>query len=437
MKLRLWQIVSFGILILFIVIPLLFVSIPKPSPLKRLLEKPAVFSETECDNWLKGEILPGKGFEDSILAVDGFGLRQAMGIVNALRGEVDFRRLKAGQSFKLLLSPNRKRIIKFVFEPNIIIRHNLVWNEEKKDYDYKLTIFPTQKHIRLIEGEIETTLNQALKDRGDVSSHVRNIANGVLECLVNFRRYARKGDRYRVLVVDRIYQGKIVPPSRILYVSYSGKRTGFHEAFRYDDGKEGSVWTGHYDQKGRALVHSSLRYPLNRIHVTSTFGWRRHPVTGRRSFHYGVDFRARVGTPVFAVAKGRVVRAGYAKLDGNFIELKHLDGTRTYYLHLSRILVGKGQVVRAHQKIALSGKTGRVTAPHLHFGIKAPNGRWLNPMSVRMIAAAKLPKKKLACFRKQIEEIRNQLSCQLEAADKSGSPLQGHVSFSATHASQR
>ncbi|NOY22840.1 MAG: peptidoglycan DD-metalloendopeptidase family protein [Acidobacteria bacterium] len=413
MRLKIWQIVGVGVLVLSLVIPSLFITVPKPPPLKRLLEKPPCSGESEGEKWLEGEILPGKGFEDSILAVDGFGLRQAMGIVNALRGEVDFRRLKAGQRFRLLLSPDGKRIVKFVFQPNLIPRHSLVWNEEKKNYDYRLTVFPTKKKVRLIEGKIETTLNQALKEKGNVSNHVRNIANGVLECLVNFRRHARKGDQYQMLVADRIYQGEIVPPSKVFYVSYSGKRTGFHEAFRYDDGKEGSIWTGHYDRKGRALVHSSLRYPLNRIHVTSTFGWRRHPVTGKHSFHHGVDFRARVGTPVFAVAKGRVIRAGYRKLDGNLVELKHLDGTRTYYLHLSRILVGKGQLVKAHQKIGLSGRTGRVTAAHLHFGIKSPRGRWLNPLSVRMIAAAKLPKKKRTRFAGQIEEITSQLNHKL------------------------
>jgi len=211
-------------------------------------------------------------------------LRQAMGVVNALRGEVDFRRLKAGQSFKILMSPDGKQIVKFVFQPDMITRHSLVWNREKKDFDYKLTVFPTTKRIRLVEGSIDTTLNQALKDRGDVSNHVRNIANGVLECMVNFRRYARKGDQYQLLVQDRIYKGEIVEPSLVLYAAYRGKRTGFHEGFRYEDGKEGSVWTGHYNKEGKALVHSSLRYPLNRIHVTSTFGWRRHPVTGGSLF---------------------------------------------------------------------------------------------------------------------------------------------------------
>lgn len=413
MRLKLWQIVGIGVLILTVAILFFFFARSKPVPLKRLVEKPPFQNETEYENWLKGEILPGKGFEDSILAVDGIGLRQALGVVNALRGHVDFRRLKAGQPFQILLSPGGKQIVKFAFQPDMITRHSLVWDGKTKHFDYKLTVYPTEKRVRLIEGKIETTLNQALKDRGDVSNHVRNIANGVLECLVNFRRHARKGDQYQMLVVDRIYKGEIVPPSRILHVAYRGKRTGFHEGFRYDDGREGSVWTGHYTREGKALVHSSLRYPLNRIHVTSTFGWRRHPVTGKRSFHYGADFRARVGTPVYAVAKGRVVQAGYRKLDGNMVELKHMDGTRTYYLHLSRILVGKGNLISAHQKIGLSGKTGRVTAAHLHFGIKAPGGKWLNPLSVRMIAAAKLPKKKLTRFSRQVERITSQLNHEL------------------------
>jgi len=284
MRLKPWQIIVVGVLILAVVISFFFFTRPNPAPLKRLVEKPEFQNGSEYGNWLKGEILPGKGFEDSILAADGFDLRQAMGVVNALRGEVDFRRLKAGQSFKILMSPDGKQIVKFVFQPDMITRHSLVWNREKKDFDYKLTVFPTTKRIRLVEGSIDTTLNQALKDRGDVSNHVRNIANGVLECMVNFRRYARKGDQYQLLVQDRIYKGEIVEPSLVLYAAYRGKRTGFHEGFRYEDGKEGSVWTGHYNKEGKALVHSSLRYPLNRIHVTSTFGWRRHPVTGGSLF---------------------------------------------------------------------------------------------------------------------------------------------------------
>lgn len=366
--------------------------------------------EPDPGTWLDGEILPGKGMEDSLLAVDGFGLSQALEVVNGLRDHVDFRYLKAGQPFRIRLSENESTIEEFVFSPDVVTHHRLDRDPETGSFVYRLEEYPTTRRVRLLEGTIRTTLNQALKDRGDASDRVRGVVTGVLECLVSFRTHARSGDYYAVLVEDRMYEGEPVPPSRILYACYEGRRAGFHEAFYYDDGDPSSSWNGHYDLRGRALVHSAMRYPLDRIHVTSTYGRRRHPVTGRYSMHYGVDYRARTGTPVYAVAKGTVIDAGYGKLDGRYVVIRHLDRTRTYYLHLSRISVRRGQKVKAREVIGRAGATGRVNGPHLHFGVRDPRGRWRNPLMQKMIAAPKLDEKRKAVFLKQAADIRDRLN---------------------------
>ncbi len=113
--------------------------------------------------------------------------------------------------------------------------------------------------------------------------------------------------------------------------------------------------------------------------ITSGFGWRRDPFTGRRAFHYGVDISAPVGFPVRAAASGIVVYAGWYGGYGNVVIIKHNMGYSTVYGHLSAIVVNPGQVVRKGQVIGAVGNTGRSTGPHLHFEIRK-NGRAINPL---------------------------------------------------------
>ncbi len=372
---------------------------------KNLLKE---ITKGEANLWYFGEILPFKGFEDSIMAVDGVKLYQALKIVNSLRNYVDFRFLRAGEKFRFKLSKDGKVVEKFVYSPNMVTFHTITWDYQKNSYIYKLITLPTKTKYKLIEGEIKTTLNAALKQTG-VSNSVRNTVNNVIECLVPIRTSARKGDKFKVLLEERVYDGRIIPPDKVLYACYSGKKTGKKEAFLYREKDEKSSYNGHYSIDGRALIASAFRYPLRRIHVTSTFGWRRHPVTGKKSFHNGVDYRARVGEPVFAVYNGVVVQTGYSKYNGKFVVLKHPGGIKTYYLHLSKILVRKGWHVKAGQIIAKTGATGRVNGPHLHFGIRDARGRWVNPLLKRMIATPKLKGERLAQFKKQVKEIKKLL----------------------------
>ncbi|GAW93103.1 peptidase M23 [Calderihabitans maritimus] len=112
--------------------------------------------------------------------------------------------------------------------------------------------------------------------------------------------------------------------------------------------------------------------------VSSGFGWRRNPITGRRQFHAGVDIAASYGNGVYAYAEGKVVYAGWAGGYGKVIFIDHGNGLETRYAHLSRIYVKVGEKVRAGQRIGAVGSTGRSTGPHLHFEVRV-NGRPQSP----------------------------------------------------------
>jgi murein DD-endopeptidase MepM/ murein hydrolase activator NlpD len=122
------------------------------------------------------------------------------------------------------------------------------------------------------------------------------------------------------------------------------------------------------------IAASSLHWPLEHVQVTSPFGKR------GREFHEGIDLKARQGTPVLAAQEGTVIYAGSRiRGYGNLVVIRHQRQLSTIYAHNSRILVRVGQFVHQGQKIAISGQSGHVTGPHLHFEVRDGLAA-LNPM---------------------------------------------------------
>jgi murein DD-endopeptidase MepM/ murein hydrolase activator NlpD len=119
-------------------------------------------------------------------------------------------------------------------------------------------------------------------------------------------------------------------------------------------------------------------YPVAMPYNSSSYGWRMHPILGKRAFHEGIDFSAAHGEPIYATAGGMVVKAGWAGAYGNLVSINHGGGLQTRYAHISKILVKKGDIVKKEDLIAYVGNTGRSTGPHLHYEIRLKN-RPLDP----------------------------------------------------------
>jgi murein DD-endopeptidase MepM/ murein hydrolase activator NlpD len=142
---------------------------------------------------------------------------------------------------------------------------------------------------------------------------------------------------------------------------------------------------------GAAVAHDMedmafpYRLPMlgEEIEVSSAFGMRRDPFTGRPARHAGIDFPAAHGTPILASGGGRVIAAGYKGAYGRTVVIDHGDGLTTLYGHASRLLVRAGDIVLPQQPIALVGSTGRSSGPHLHFevireGVRVDPSRYLS-----------------------------------------------------------
>lgn len=121
--------------------------------------------------------------------------------------------------------------------------------------------------------------------------------------------------------------------------------------------------------------------PVENGRYTSYFGYRINPITGKFSFHTGLDIAAAEGTKIRAAYSGVVAKTGEDERAGKYILLQHDDGFATFYCHCSSVLAYKGTVIRQGETIALIGTTGYSTGPHLHFEIRKDNIRY-NPIYI-------------------------------------------------------
>lgn len=147
------------------------------------------------------------------------------------------------------------------------------------------------------------------------------------------------------------------------------------------------AWSRVADTLEHARV-SALAWPVEPTwRVSSVFGPRVHPVTGRVQHHAGVDIAVPEGTEIRSAAAGIVRKVRRDRRNGRWIEVDHGNGLRTVYCHLSKVNVRRRQRVDHGAMVAWSGRTGRVTGPHLHYQLRR-NGRFVDPLALRVPAEA-------------------------------------------------
>ena len=129
-------------------------------------------------------------------------------------------------------------------------------------------------------------------------------------------------------------------------------------------------------QKQWTSCYPSITYPLKSIKVTSPYGYRRDPFTGKLSWHNGLDLRAK-NEPAYAMMDGIVEKVGYDYRSGNYVTLRH-GNYHVSYCHLSSIIVRKGESVFPGIIVGVTGNTGRSTGSHLHLTCKK-DGKSINP----------------------------------------------------------
>lgn len=251
-----------------------------------------------------------------------------------------------------------------------------------------------------IRGEIQGSFFLSAQKAGLSAAEVQKIES-LFEEKINFSRDVRAGDQFEVLRNEQYIGKKLSGNSEIIGIRFKGK----HElaAFLFEDGR-------YYDKQGKSLTRAFTRYPVSKQYrISSGFNPRRkHPITGLIRPHNGTDFATPTGTPVMTTGDGVVRAVRNHPYAGKYVVIEHGGKYRTRYLHLSKILVKKGQRVTRGQRIGLSGRTGRVTGPHLHYEFHI-NLRPVNPMRAEIPLASEVPNSKMAVFKRRIDEFNHKM----------------------------
>jgi len=345
----------------------------------------------------------------SLLSRHGVPQRQAREILSTLSRRVPSRSLKGADELLLVLSPDGKFQRLAVYQT-----HNMhaIAMAGGRLYAHSCS-FPLVAARHAACGQIKSSLWDSMIARGLPPALVLEFAD-VFAWNIDFLTETRDGDRFSVLWENvRNASGRLVS-SRIVAAFYEGEETGRKSAI-YHNG-------AYYTEKGEAMQRMFLRAPLAYRRISSYFSKRRfHPVLRIFRPHLGIDYAAPTGTPVSAIADGRVVFAGRKGGYGNFVEIRHNSGYSSYYGHLSRFARGirAGVHVRQGALIAYVGATGLASGPHLDFRL-LHNGKFENFLRIKNVAASGLSGARLADFKRAADELRKEMTRYLEAPPAAG-----------------
>jgi murein DD-endopeptidase MepM/ murein hydrolase activator NlpD len=240
---------------------------------------------------------------------------------------------------------------------------------------------------------------------------------------VDFQRKVQPGDSFDVFYAGDDEATPATEKNEVLYASLTvGGETKKYYRFRTPD----DAVVDYYDETGKSAKKFLVRKPVASAIMRSGFGIRRHPILGYVKMHTGVDWATPYGTPIFAAGNGVVEKAEWEGGYGKYVRIKHNNGYETAYGHMSAFAKGMepGKRVRQGQVIGFVGSTGRSTGAHVHYEILV-NGRFVDPMRVRLPRGRSLEGPLLASFEKErdrLDAMMNSRNAGARVSDAAGSP---------------
>jgi murein DD-endopeptidase MepM/ murein hydrolase activator NlpD len=219
---------------------------------------------------------------------------------------------------------------------------------------------------------------------------------------VDYKQRVRPGDSFELFFDVKLDETGREKNGELLYVSMNvGGLTNKYYRFRTPDGV-----VDFYNDRGSNSRKFLMSQPIKAGRFTSGFGFRRHPLLGIRKMHTGIDWAAPTGTPIMAAGDGTIEIAERHGGNGNYIRIRHGNGYKTAYSHMSRFMpnIRKGMKIRQGQQIGFVGTTGMSTGPHLHYEVLV-NNRFTNPLKVRVPRSRQLNGRMLAEFKKEEARI--------------------------------
>ncbi len=345
----------------------------------------------------KIKILQGDTFV-SILENLNFKQKTIYEIINKIEDYFDLKKIKTGEIITIFEN-NFGQIKKIEFFKNseTIISINL-------DKEINLNIIELTK-ISFTESK-EYTITESLFSDGIKNGVSSDILVKIIS-LFSFDLDFQRDIRVDTIVSISYEFDEIVETGRLEYkdIKYASiiideKQLEYFK-FITDDG-----YVDYFNREGKNVKKSILKTPLDGARISSNFGMRKHPISGFNKMHKGVDFAAPTGTPIYAGGNGIVEYVGRNGGYGKYIRIRHNNGYKTAYAHLSNYKKGISKGVRVNQGevIGYVGSTGNSTGPHLHYEIIYQN-KHINPLKLKLPSGKILEGKELEKFREEYKII--------------------------------
>ena len=308
--------------------------------------------------------------------------REIQTVINEYKKFGKSSQLSIGKKIAIIIEKNTKEgnsVIKFSVPITKSTTIEITKNEENKIISKKIITKLYKKKI-LSENVIKNSLYaSAIKAKINPDTIIEFARIFGFE--IDFQRDIRKNDYFKV-VYEKYFDesGKFIKSGSILYahMTVNGREISLYK-FGDDDNY------GYFDINGKSVEKALMKTPINGARLSSSFGMRKHPITGFTKMHQGTDFAAPLGTPIMASGSGTITRAKWCGGGGNCIKIKHNSTYQTIYAHMQSFAKGMkvGKKVRQGQIIGYVGSTGISTGPHLHYEVIV-NGKKVNSQTLKL-----------------------------------------------------
>ena len=328
-------------------------------------------------------------------------------ISQLLSEKIDLTQLNIGTEIRItFLKKNNFIEIKKI---NILDKKNNQIQILKKDDKYEIDSSSVLAFTKNILKEI--VINESLYKsaiNADVPPNIIMQFVNLYGFDVDFQREIRNGNiikiYYEVFLDNKL---NIRKAGNIKFASLALSKNTY-ELYKYTTNDNNK--SEYFDAAGKSAVKALMKTPINGASLSSGYGMRKHPILGYDRLHQGVDFAAPTGTPIMAAGTGFIEKIGMNGGAGNYIKIKHINGYKTAYGHMSKFAAGlkKGSKVTQGQTIGFVGSTGMSTGPHLHYEVIF-NNKKINPMKMKLPSGRKLKGKILDDFIKYASDLNKEM----------------------------
>ena len=354
-------------------------------------------------NVLNDTIKSGDTF-GSILERQNLGEKKTHDIVQKVLDSFNVRSIRVGKPITLFRTKDRRKQLQaLVYQPDRGTYYVIDFRDSVSVYKKTRPIIIKR---RTIAGSLDGSLSEAIQKEG-VEPELAGKITKIYAWSIDFFKL-KKGDKFGITFTERyiddtIYDG--VDSLKAAFFEYKGKTI---YAFPFEQ-NEGSGKLDYFDDEGKALKNFFLKAPLKYVNITSHFAKNRfHPVQMIWKAHKGTDYAAPTGTPIMTTASGVIEQTGFTAGNGNFVKVKH-DGTySTQYLHMSRILVRRGQHVNQGDVIGKVGSTGLATGPHVCYRFWK-KGVQVDALRLKLPNSEPMNRRHLPRFLAQIKPLKREL----------------------------